>query len=469
MRFFRANPDCSSRFHEEEEHNYRNAFSRDRDRILYSKEFRRLSGKTQVFVVGFYDHARTRLTHTLEVAQISKTIAAKLGLDENLCESISFGHDVGHTPFGHVGERTLNLLMNGCDKYKGLNKELPENQKGFKHNWQGLRVTIDLEKYSPSYRGLNLTDYTLWGILNHSNLEYKKCDHKVGEKCKLRHIDDKCDRSENSPFSIGFYLHYHDLYLKTESWTVEAGIVKWADEIAQRHHDIEDGLLAGIIDKDELLNKFSDVFETYLSKDEQSKIKHLSSNNSDPYFIHSFSRLLINFYVTNFIDDLQGQLRAVKNEYGIDSTKAFQDTKTLISQKNDIYKLISFEKEFIDSDKVFQNYLRERILNSHLAQIMDGKADYIIRQSIKAYLSNPQQLNDQTIVSLYRNWKTDNFEEMNIGSFRQELRRDHSTGDQTYKNALLRTVCDFVAGMTDQYALKKYEQLYGPGNIERYI
>jgi len=177
MRFFRANPDCSSRFHEEEEHNYRNAFSRDRDRILYSKEFRRLSGKTQVFVVGFYDHARTRLTHTLEVAQISKTIAAKLGLDENLCESISFGHDVGHTPFGHVGERTLNLLMNGCDKYKGLNKELPENQKGFKHNWQGLRVTIDLEKYSPSYRGLNLTDYTLWGILNHSNLEYKKCDH----------------------------------------------------------------------------------------------------------------------------------------------------------------------------------------------------------------------------------------------------------------------------------------------------
>lgn len=468
MIVFRADPDCCFRVHEEREHGYRDAFSRDRDRILYSRGFRRLSGKTQVFVVGFYDHARTRLTHTLEVAQISKTIAAKLGLDDNLCEAISYGHDVGHTPFGHVGERTLNLLMNGCDKYKGLNKELPENQKGFKHNWQSLRVTTDLEKYSLKFNGLNLTDFTLWGILNHSSLEYKKCDHKVGEKCKLRHIDDKCDRSEDNPFNVGFYLRYQDQYLKTESWTVEACIVRWADEIAQRHHDIEDGLLVGIIDKEELLNIFNVIFATYLSEDEKSTIENLRKN-PDPYFIHSFSRLLINLYVTKFIDDIERKLLSVKKEYGIESTKAFQDAKPIISQKNNIFNLISFEKEFVDLDKEFQDYLRERILNSHLAQIMDGKADYIIRQSIKAYLSNPQQLNDQTIVSLYRNWKTDSFKEMNIGSFRQELKRDHSAGDQTYKNALLRTVCDFIAGMTDQYALKKYEQLYGPGNIERYI
>ncbi len=469
MNVFRAEPKYSCRYHKEEEHNYRDSFARDRDRILYSKEFRRLSGKTQVFVVGFYDHARTRLTHTLEVAQISKTIAAKLGLNENLCEAISFGHDVGHTPFGHVGERTLNLLMNGCDKYKDLNKGLSDDQKGFKHNWQGIRVTTELEKYSPEYKGLNLTDYTLWGILNHSSLEYKNCDHKVGEICKLRHINDKCDRSDDKPFNIGFYSHYKKEYLRDKSWTIEAGIVRWADEIAQRHHDIEDGLIADIIDKNELLNNFSRIFYPFLAVDEQNVINNLMSNGADPYFIHSFSRLLINFYVSKFINDLDIHLDALKKEYGIDDEQTFHETKPSIAQRNDIFELISFNKDFVELDKSFQMYLRERILNSHLAQIMDGKADYIIRQSIKAYLSNPQQLNDPTIKSLYTNWKGDCYQNINIGSLRQELKKDHSKGDQTYKNALLRTICDFIAGMTDQYALKKYEQLYGPGNIERYV
>ena len=153
----------------EKPHEIRNDFDRDRDRILYSKAFRRLSGKTQVFLAGNDDHLRTRLTHTLEVSQISNTISKCLGINETLTEAISLGHDIGHTPFGHVGERTLNYIMNGCYLIKDFNKNLPENEKGFKHNWQGLRVVSDLEQLNKNYFGLNLTDYTMWGILNHSN------------------------------------------------------------------------------------------------------------------------------------------------------------------------------------------------------------------------------------------------------------------------------------------------------------
>lgn len=119
---FAANPDDVRRFNEKDkEHKYRNKFERDRDRILYSKEFRRLSGKTQVFVTGFDDHVRTRLTHTLEVSQITKTICKELKLNEGLGEAIAIGHDIGHTPFGHIGERTLNYIMTGCDDIKGIN------------------------------------------------------------------------------------------------------------------------------------------------------------------------------------------------------------------------------------------------------------------------------------------------------------------------------------------------------------
>ncbi len=158
----------------EPEHEFRSKFQRDRDRVLYSKEFRRLSGKTQVFVTSFDDHVRTRLTHTLEVSQSADTIARTLGLNEVLVEAIAYGHDVGHTPFGHAAERTLNSIMNGCRDIYGYNKNLPENTRGFKHNWQSIRGVTELEKISDRYDGLNLTRYTLWGILNHSSKKNKE-------------------------------------------------------------------------------------------------------------------------------------------------------------------------------------------------------------------------------------------------------------------------------------------------------
>jgi dGTPase len=146
---------------------YRNEFQRDRDRILYSKEFRRLSGKTQVFLPASHDHVRTRLTHTLEVSQISRVTANNLGLEPALAEAIALGHDVGHTPFGHVGERTLSLIMSNCDRLANFQNLMISRDQGFKHNLQSLRVACDLEQLYGN-PGLNLTNFTLWGIKHHT-------------------------------------------------------------------------------------------------------------------------------------------------------------------------------------------------------------------------------------------------------------------------------------------------------------
>lgn len=245
---FRANADEARRLKEIEEHEYRNKFQRDRDRILYSKEFRRLSGKTQIFVTGSDDNMRTRLTHTLEVAQIAETISDKLGLDSILTRAIAYGHDIGHTPFGHVGERTLNYIMNGCYPYYHYNDQLTDEEKGFKHNLQGVRVACSLEESLDQnnhlVKGLNLTTYTLWGIQNHSSLVYKECEYcKRHNECRYKNNGKKCD----GKLSVGYYKNLPYKADDREDWTFEGIIVACADEIAQRHHDIEDGIYAGII------------------------------------------------------------------------------------------------------------------------------------------------------------------------------------------------------------------------------
>jgi dGTPase len=270
----------------ETQHLYRNEFSRDRDRILYSKEFRRLAGKTQVFVNGYDDHVRTRLTHTLEVSQIAQTICDVLGLNMVLAEAIALGHDLGHTPFGHIGERTLNHFTNGCDVFKDFNDGLEPSKMGFKHNWQGLRVVTELEKMNPGHAGLNLTDYTLWGILHHSKLDWGECKKCIDGKCSLRHSNNLCPKHE-PVYNVDFYNNLRNSFTDT-SWTVEALIVAWADEIAQRHHDIEDGLEAKIIDKNELIQFFSDCFNGFLSETEQQTILGLRLEQDKTYYIPGF-------------------------------------------------------------------------------------------------------------------------------------------------------------------------------------
>lgn len=268
---------------------YRNDFQRDRDRILYSKEFRRLSGKTQVFLTASHDHVRTRLTHTLEVSQISRVTANNLDLDPSLAEAIALGHDVGHTPFGHVGEKTLSLIMSNCDQLAKFQSSMNREDKGFKHNLQSLRVACDLE-HLYGKTGLNLTNFTLWGIQNHTKSSWGTCGYfnEKEKKCLLKIYPKDCNEPNGA--QLGFYSKYLTMvknkYNDKPAWSFEGQVVKEADEIAQRHHDIEDAIFMGIISNNELLDQISSNFEKYF--DEEDKDLFLKLN--DAVTIQHFNR-----------------------------------------------------------------------------------------------------------------------------------------------------------------------------------
>jgi dGTPase len=448
----------------------RSKFDRDRDRVLFSKEFRRLEGKTQVFVNGFDDHIRNRLTHTLEVSQISRTISEYFGFNTTLAEAIALAHDVGHTPFGHIGERVLSHLTNNCDPFKNI---IIENigDRGFKHNWQGLRVLCSLERISPQYKGLNLTDYTLWGVLHHSSTKYKKCDLHVDNKCSYRQNGSVC-HVNNNQLHLNFYNHYSDYYSKG-SWSLEGLIVNYSDEIAQRHHDIEDGLVAGIINVEELVLVFKKLFEDYLNKEQKLKLTNILKSNYHGYVLSDLSGLVLSCYMLNLINNSSIMIKDLIRKYNIIDAEGFYSVKNIIEKEDDVFKLICYENSFEEKDRVFQKYLTDRILNSHLAQSMDGKASYILKNLIEAYLSNPRQLPDNTIIYLMANYLTNNefnkmikskSEKHYVGIMRDKVNDLHNSRDARFTTQLIRTITDFIAGMTDKFALTQYKILYGSDN-----
>lgn len=491
-KIFCANEKETSRINKEESHEVRCEFQRDRDRILYSKEFRRLSGKTQVFVSGFDDHMRTRLTHTLEVAQIADTIARALGLNEVLTEAIAYGHDVGHTPFGHAGERILNSIMNGCRDIYGYNKQLPKNTRGFKHNWQSLRVLTDLEKINTDYKGLNLTKFTLWGVLNHSSKKLKGCKHLANDlnegesayKCRLNNKNIPCDN--NGKYSVDYYeTNYNSILSDETDWTVEGAIVATADEIAQRHHDVEDAILAGIIKMKGLTEYFQKCFGAFITDDDQEMIKSILDNHNNKFDIalSKLSKLIVNFYTSYYINNLKEKFSFINNKFNLIDTNSFHQKKSEIyeyinkilnSSINDYFGIKTFEKKplFKECDGKLQKYLFSIIINSQLAQSMDGKSDFIIRKLFKAYLSNPQQLPDNTILKAYFNLtNTSNpNESKDIKPYiaRQRVLKLLMKGDKEINSKMLRTVCDFIAGMTDQFAMSQYDILYGTKEYKNY-
>ena len=490
-KIFRAIDGKAKRNDEKEpEHKFRSKFERDRDRVLYSKAFRRLSGKTQVFVTGYEDHIRTRLTHTLEVCQIATTIASYFELDIALTEAISLGHDIGHTPFGHEGERFLNFIMNGCEEIKGINNDILDNEKGFKHNWQSFRVLTQLEKKSLDFDGLNLTNYTLWGIVNHSELEWGKCKRFYLDKdnkkiCSVNNSNliNKCKNN----LRIDFYKENCNVFLKkiinnesNESWTFEGLIVRQADEIAQRHHDIEDGIIANLIDKEELIKKFIECFsEVKLYKEGKGykdMVEKLNENIKTEYYLPILSRLIVDFLAMNLINNTKENFKMLIDKYSIERDEEFYESKLKIFNDKNIFDIVAYDKKFSEQEAIFKEYLRDRILNSFKAQSMDGKANYIIKRLFKAYLSNPQQLPDKTIESFYKNYNknlTGTISEKEkekilslpslYGDLREKLKEDYfkKSNDSIYKCALLRTICDYVSGMADNYALNQYELLYG--------
>ena len=241
--------------------NYRSVFDRDRDQIINSRYFKRLNGKSQVFLPQFSDYVRTRLTHSMEVNNIARLLAKAMGLNLSLVEAIALGHDIGHTPFGHAGEYELSRIMNGCSS--SIANFNNEEEYGFKHNFQAFYVLSGLEGNSDLATTLE-TDFaidpiTLWGIVNHTKLRINKCPYyrEDGSQCHYsKSPNNECKK--DGKLSLKFYQpFYQSIIDKHVPWSFEAVVVNYADEIAQIHHDFEDSVITGFFSPSDVIQLFN--------------------------------------------------------------------------------------------------------------------------------------------------------------------------------------------------------------------
>ena len=421
-------PKAKDRWNEVEPYQrYRNAFAKDRDRVLYSKGFLRLRDKTQVFMMEDIDYIRTRLTHTLEVSQIARSIATSMCLNLDLTEAIALGHDVGHTPFGHVGERTLDEFTKGVHNLHDRHGNpivIPVNQQGFKHNLQSARVLCELEPGTEG-KGLNLTKYTLWGIINHSSVRKTKDDGTVIEYPYYQNYIDSLD-----PY-----------------WSFEGFVVALADEIAQRHHDIEDSLRYNLISREQLLDAFAGLKLSEANKRNFDNLKKAEKGELSQ-FVALFSRFLVNMYVVDAVTQGKNNLKQLSVDYGINNLSDY------IAKHSEIpagrrETAISFSPQIKDFDKGFQKLLKDSVINSYAAQALDGKGSYIIRKLFKAYFTNPAQMQDSAVKSFFRLIRQD---------YDRSRIMDVLDGNEV---DLIRVIADYIAGMTDNFAYEQFDLLFG--------
>lgn len=406
----------------------RTAFQRDRDRLLHSKAFRRLIHKTQVFVSSQGDHYRNRMTHTLEVCQIARSIARQLGLNEDLTEAIALGHDLGHTPFGHIIEELLHSILTGQETLRKI-----ENRKdygGFKHNWQSLLVVDKLEspyKYQFKHDGLDLTAQVREGILKHTDFQ------KDG-------------------YCYSYYLGYlNTKELKLEypyPTTLEGQAVRIADEIAQRTHDLEDGLRAKIIDLYDIKVRI-----------ESGELK-LIKNALEGY------RLNISDIEKDFEKDYDSICRCIVNALiGLYIEKVcYHSMENILTYQNEIIKngfvdklLIKLDEKMLPLDEELKSYIDNEILNSYIVNRMDGKAQYIVRQIFKAYYENPRQLPSKTLEKY-----CEITGQPYIRKMTSKCETDKVIQEMKKDSDFIRLICNHISGMTDKYALEEFDKLYLP-------
>ena len=452
---------------------YRTEFMRDRDRILYSKSFRRLAGKTQVYLSGVDDHRRTRLTHTLEVSQIARSIAEPLRLDSDLVEAIALGHDLGHTPFGHVGERTLHEIMTPHHNHvlgkncplnlEDENSEIPEEllpYLGFKHNLQSLKNAMRLEKHYGDH-GLNLTSFTLYGLQAHSSAHYKA--KRISNHDKLVYYEyfkrNGCMLDED---------HY--------AWSLESLVVAEADEIAQRHHDVEDAIRGKLISKEEIVSIVKKHFNDFLRPNEKRELKNAKDLDEET-FIAIISRIIVNMFVTRLIRASVVNINTFIFEENI---KQASFAKIIQNRNLDerIRNLIGYGKDedgikFSENAEMFERTITSRVLSSYDIQAADAKGKYILRKIFQAYYATPQQLPNHCVYEFLSTYRPEEYSQSKLirmekeegsGRVRSEFSKileDIEKCDQTAKLVLMRIICDYIAGMTDSFAQKTYEALYG--------
>lgn len=399
---------------------HRDPFQRDRDRILHSRAFRRMMHKTQIFNANKGDHYRNRLTHTLEVSQIARSIGKDLGLNDELVEAIALGHDVGHTPFGHVGERTLGIILNeGIELRSG---KVCAIQEDFRHNFQSLRVLDTQESRCKDYMGINLTFVTREGILKHT-----KCIKKKTGK----------------PYQYGDGLNLDDMELDKPSITLEGQTVAIADEIAQCAHDLEDGVRSGIID-------FSELLEQPLVRDFMSQygIKADEHTNAPAYETRSF---IIKHLVGFLISDVDKTSKKKIDAYIEKVSKV--DGDYLFTEN-----YIAFSKEIDVKRKELQAWVNNKIICSEEISISDSKSEYFIRQMFKAFYQHLLELPDYVLRRYFR-----------LANRMEALSRNRFNDDRIeeiqHDKLFIRLIADHIGGMTDQYASRTFKKLYYPDYI----
>ena len=327
------------RLHPEPEHSMRSAFQRDRDRIIHSTAFRRLTHKTQVFVYHEGDHYRTRLTHSLEVAQIARTISRALGLEEDLAETLALAHDLGHTPFGHAGEEALDAEMTRFG--------------GFSHNDQTLRILTRLERRYAEFDGLNLTWESLEGTVKHNGpLRGAGIDRPV------------------SP-TIAEYDRCHPLALDLFP-SAEAQVAALADDIAYNNHDIDDGLRAGLF-------LVSDLTEVPLVGPVFGLAAAQYPGIEEPRLIHEAIRRLIDLMVGDLIVETRSRIAASR----VDSAEAVRGLGSPV---------VAFSAEMRRNDRAFKDFLLERMYRHYRVNRMSSKARRVVHDLFALYLAEPQCL-----------------------------------------------------------------------------
>ena len=349
----------------------RSEFQRDRDRIIHSTAFRRLEYKTQVFVNHEGDLFRTRLTHSIEVAQIARSLARNLQLNEDLVEAISLAHDLGHTPFGHAGQDALNACM--------------KDYGGFEHNLQSLRVVDTLEQRYGAFDGLNLMFETREGVLKHCSLPNAQQLGAIGQRF--------IDRKQPS---------------------LEAQIANLADEIAYNNHDIDDGLRSGLLTTDQL-----DSVGLYARH--RREVEALFPNINGRRAINETVRRMINALVVDLIQTSQANIAAA-------SLGSIDDVRNAPP-------LIAFSAAMKLEAQALKRFLRENLYQHYLVNRMTSKAKRIVTDLFTIFMSGPQLLPPDYQVSR--------------GNLMEQARK----------------VADYIAGMTDRYAMREYRRLFAVDEI----
>lgn len=347
---------------------YRSFYQRDRDRIIHSTSFRRLKYKTQVFVYDEGDHYRTRMTHTLEVSQISRSISRYLKLNEDLSEAISLAHDLGHPPFGHAGEEILNYCI--------------RDHGGFNHNIHSIRLVTELEKAYQNFDGLNLSINTIDGIVKHNGPNYlvKKNLDLLPNLNKIK--------------KINFY----------DQSSLESQISALSDDIAYNNHDIDDGIRAGLFSINDI-KELPIIGEIIKKKNKQFKNEKLLRNE--------IIRSIINFMVTDLILHTKKKIKKLK-------------IKTI----EDVYKsgdfLVSFSPKLICANNQIREFLRSNMYENKSVKKMTNKAEIIIKNLYIYLIKNNKKF---ILPDLKKKW------------------------------GLERSVSDFIAGMTDKFAIDLYNKI----------